>query len=224
MSKIAVAALAATFCLCARAASAAVVLDQSDVPETGVAFTSAEAATNIAAYPIGESFTVGVKGVLDHIDIGVFSLVRLSTPLTLALRDDAGAQLFSQVVNGSAVPLLRFGQTRWESMLSFDVAPAKVRVTPGEVLKWSVIAPGVSPVAGVAYQANNVFFSYAGGSAFAFSSLDGVAGRPIAGSDFAFRTYVDTAAAPEPAAWGLMLLGFGLGGAALRSRRAAIAA
>lgn len=40
------------------------------------------------------------------------------------------------------------------------------------------------------------------------------------GSDTAFRTYTATGAVPEPATWGLMLLGFGAAGALLRRRRA----
>jgi hypothetical protein len=37
------------------------------------------------------------------------------------------------------------------------------------------------------------------------------------------QLFAETSAAPEPAAWGLMIAGFGLAGAALRRRRAAAA-
>lgn len=49
--------------------------------------------------------------------------------------------------------------------------------------------------------------------------LEGNGTRLVSGVDRGFRTYVDVAAVPEPASWGLMILGFAAAGTAARGRR-----
>ncbi len=64
------------------------------------------------------------------------------------------------------------------------------------------------------------FLSYSNG----FNTLIDSAGvRLVSGADRGFRTYVDVAAVPEPASWALMILGFGVAGAAARRRKVVFA-
>lgn len=49
--------------------------------------------------------------------------------------------------------------------------------------------------------------------------IDSAGVRVVSGADRGFRTYVDVAAVPEPGSWALLIGGFALSGAALRTRR-----
>lgn len=224
MPKSAAVAFAAAFTLVAGSASATVVLDQASVPEAGVAFALSAGGLVPSGAPLGQSFTVGVTGMLDHIDIGLFTQGGPSiNPVTIKLLNNSGGVLLSRTYDPSTVPALSLGGTLWQDLFRFDVSSANVQVTAGQVLKWSIYSPGEYPHVSIINQYNNSTIQYAGGDALTF--YYGPTGHPFT-TDFAFRTYVDNgiASAPEPGAWALMLLGFGLGGTALRVRRRSVPA
>lgn len=224
MPKSAVVAFAAALTMLAGSASATVVLDQASVPEEGVAFALNAGGLVPSNAPLGQSFTVGVTGVLDHIDIGLFTQGGASAnPVTIKLLNNSGGVLLSRDYDAATVPALSLGGTLWQDLFRFDVSSANVQVTAGQILKWSIYSPGQYPHVSIIYQDDNSTIQYAGGDALTF--YYGPTGHPFT-TDFAFRTYVDDglAGVPEPSTWGLMLLGFGLGGTALRTRRRSVPA
>jgi hypothetical protein len=213
--------IAAGFILAAGAASAAVVLDQSDLPQTGIIATANAGGLDlVSSYALGQTFTVGIAGTLDHIDMGLFNFGAPSpNDLTFQVLGPANNVLYSRSVSHTEIPVFGIGTTDWSQLFSFNVRPAGIAVTQGEVLKaiFTVAGQSQAPNASLLNQINNGQVSYAGG--------DGVAGLyggyyPT-GVDFAFRTYVDNGAAgtPEPGTWALMILGFGAAGTALRDAR-----
>lgn len=84
------------------------------------------------------------------------------------------------------------------------------------VFTWTGAA--FTPPAGFAYTGLSALSTYSGvnltGSAFGSASLKVSNGTPLYVLGF-----VGSPAVPEPAVWGMMLMGFGLVGTALRSRR-----
>jgi hypothetical protein len=221
MSKIAAAVFAAALTLSAQTA-AAVVLDQASVPESGKAFDFAAGGYTLNDYGYGQSFTVGVDGVLDHVDVGVFTQGGASAnPLTFKLLDDNGALLFSQTFSPAPVAALSIASTDWADLLSVSVRSAAIQVTAGQKLRWGAFSSGPSASYSLLSQVNNDRISYAGGDALIFAF--GPGGFPFPTADMAFRTYVETAV-PEPSAWALTILGFAGAGGALRHRRRMAAA
>lgn len=89
-----------------------------------------------------------------------------------------------------------------------DAFWAPAAVNPGQTYYLTLDSSGIGGLSGTTYS------SYAEGNVYASY-------QPYYGYDYTFRTYSsDTAGAvPEPSTWGLMVVGFGAMGAALRSRR-----
>lgn len=203
-------------------AAAAVVLDQASVPESGKAFATGAGGSVPSPRGIGQSFTVGKAGVLDHIDIGLFnSFGPAADGFEFQLRRNDGATIFSRSYTPAGVPDLSLVTTDWSDLFTVDLAAAQIGVTPGEVLKWLVTSTGAFPNYQLIFQVNNSVINYGGGQGLSFGfTPQGTPFQPA--MDYAFRTYVATV--PEPGAWALMMLGFGLGGTALRVRRRSVPA
>jgi len=219
MSKaIAAASAAALLLLSAQTATADVVLDQSSVPESGLAFPITASGASLLSFGLGQSFTVGVDGVLDHVDVGVFNFSTASTnTLTFKVLANDGAELFSEALSPTLVPDLVVGGTDWAELLSVSVRGAGIQVAAGDQLQWALFASGSSHFnQALVHDANYVPIGYDGGNATIYGFVPGAWHQP--GIDYAFRTYVDTAV-PEPAAWALMILGFGGAGVAMRRHR-----
>jgi PEP-CTERM motif len=93
--------------------------------------------------------------------------------------------------------------------------------TTTNVLTGSVIANGGSPLANVPLFniGNGLSLSLTSEAAGAFTTVFGAPNLTGAAIGTATTNFVTAASAvPEPAAWGMMLLGFGIIGAALRTR------
>jgi hypothetical protein len=174
---------------------------------------------------ISQSFTPGVTGTLDRIDLQIFR--RASDDLRF--RFGSG-----EAIAGNYVELV-----------TFDVLAANVPTTEGGLFSVDLSSYGLKLQAGSLYSvilsstqtgsfgqfgwtigeitSGGVEISappYAGGRAFA--STDQGATWGTRGVDRPLRTWM-TAAVPEPASWALMITGFGLAGMAMRRRRAAAA-
>jgi hypothetical protein len=216
-----IAGIAAGIAVWGGQASAAVTLDQSNVPEAGL-ITSGGGGDSLDGVGYAQTFTVGQAGDLAHVDIGLFRFGPTAGDVVFNLTDASNAVLFTQTISSSNVASFQPFTATWGDLYRVDMSSASIDVTTGEVLKWQVTAAssGAGDVEILQY-VDGVDFTYAGGQAF---DIFGTANIPARG-DFAFRSYVDAggaSAAPEPAAWALMLLGFGGLGAALRARRGAL--
>jgi hypothetical protein len=197
---------------------------------------------------IGQSFSVGKTGTLAAVDLALFKILINDAPaedVLFDIRNSSNQVLLSSKISGSSIPLFAFGTLLWDQMPSVDVSAANLQVTAGEELSFTLVrdptSTGVMPI---------LFFS-AGGSPITYPTgqmLNFTAGdTPLLGAtgDFGFATFVNVPdlpppvifppgngepgdnngidAVPEPAAWALMLLGFGGAGAVLRRRRRAVA-
>jgi len=209
------AALSAYAILSAGAASATVVLDQYSVPETGLISATGVAGDGIGdPVTLAQSFTVGRYGELAAIDVGVVQF--LGSPglgFTFELHNQAAQVLFSQHIDGNAVPGFALGVTDWSQILHVDLSAAHIPSYAGDILTFFMIsdtgAQGYPPV--YLEQIGNELLQYARGDLFSFAA----GGPPIyAPYDGAFRTYVD--AVPEPMTWALMIGGLGMIGWRLR--------
>jgi hypothetical protein len=200
LPKLWYAAMLITFGCWGTTARATVVLDQSYIP--------APQFTGVTGFDDGDyvaqTFTVGVGGVLDHVDVlmrqspgaGNLTLDIRPTSNGVPVENDALA-LFVGQINGALIPV--FPPNNTFAWVTLDVSSANIIVTPGEQLAITArTAAGQSfgwAVSGVPV--------YAGGDAYV---------RPLGFSweltgepsnvdyDYGFKTYVNT---PEPSTLGL---------------------
>jgi len=196
MKKLALAAASLVALVTTGPAAAAIVTDQSQTEARG-------AWSSIQSNYWNQSFTAGYDN---------------ST--------GAGFYLYPY---GATTGSVTIGLYATEQVSMGGIALASGTVT-ANVNSWADVTwDRVALVAGQTYwltlqSASNLYVAYgatryAGGTVKAFGADYSYNGT----YDLAFRTYADNApaaaAVPEPATWGLMLLGFGLVGAGMRSRR-----
>lgn len=195
------------------AASAAVELDQSSIPAYpgGVAVQG----TGLPAGAVhGQTFTVGLDGRLSALELAIS--VRDedgSGSLGLSLQRMDGEELFAtQILGARPANSIR----NWWYDFPIDLTAADILVKAGDQFK-IVLTSGPGSANGDFawyYMSRGVPFSYGGGTAFVDDSY-----YHEFDFDYGFRTYVDTSAVPEPAAWALMIVGFAGTGVALRRSR-----
>lgn len=177
-----------------------VVLDQQHT------FTSSIAnSTNGDVSQVGQTFTVGVAGTLDHIDVLMFRLGGIFDPTgdpvmrvySVTGGFPSGSPLATTTIPELLVPLNN------AAMVSFDLSSAGIAVNPGNILAFSITAAsGVGPYFLLTDQGQSI--EYAGGQAvISFGGPWQFLSPP---QDHGFRTFVN--AVPEPsAAAGLLLAG-----------------
>lgn len=170
-----------------------IVLDQQH------SFTSSIASsTNGDVTQMGQTFTVGVAGTLDHIDVYMFRLGSIFDPTgdpLLRVYNTAdglptGAPLATVTIPEANVPLNN------AAFVSFDVSSAAIGINVGEVLAFSVTATaGVGPY----FLPNDQGQSpgYSGGTAIAKYG-DSPWQQFSPPQDHSFKTYVLAAAVGLP--------------------------
>lgn len=199
------ACLIATASVCA----ATVTLDQIHSVPTSVADS-----TNGSVSEVGQTFTVGLAGILDHIDVLMFQLGGIfatSGDPKLSVYNTAagvpiGAPLVTVQVPAAAVP---FGNP---GFVTFDVSTAAIAVTVGQMLAFGV---STSSDPGPYFLPNDgdigASDDYTRGAALRRTLPVGPWQPLTPAQDHEFKTFVQVV--PEPsssalAAMGLLLLGY----------------
>ena len=212
-------AVVALLCPSGREAEAEPItfLDQSFTPSL-TASTDIQNGSQLAL-----TLTVGLSGLMTAIDL---SISRNNDPLP------TGNLLISILPTIAGVPVLDFGLA-----LATEVVPASQWVVAGTVpdsetyrqvqfINPFMVQTGDVLAIAIRQQlaTSDLFFWHGGGDGteYATGQSYGRSGAqqpwtPLAGSDFAFRTFVDTSLVPEPST--LLLLGTALGALAVRHRR-----
>jgi PEP-CTERM motif len=223
---LAIAALAAFGLSHTSAASAALVVDQSqDAFAQGNLLDYGSGFSNL---PLGQSITAGRSGRLGAFDIAANRFVDLATGAagTLTLEIRAGDGLAGTLLGSTTQTL---GCNPGVDFSGPNGAPCGVR--------FALTSLGIDVVAGQQY---SLLITAGSGTGNIFeygwlgtSNSFGGPGNPYAGGrkyaalfstgaleDMTFRTLIDTGSGvPEPSSWALLNVGFGLAGAAMRRRR-----
>ncbi len=198
---------------------ASVILDQSNTSNDGY-IDAGFSALGWSA----QTFTVGISGQLDHIEVDIY--LRQSVPGSIQLdllSTIAGVPtstvLGATSVPNSSVPYLFPDPPVHHAFVTFDFAALNVNVTQGEVLAIALRSSDPQLIGGWMGCGTN---QYAGGEFFIDYSTAHVGWVAYGSGDLRFRTYVDTPddgdgnnVVPEPAAlavWSfLAIAGIGYG-------------
>jgi hypothetical protein len=161
-----------------------------------------------------QTFTVGLPGVLDSVEILLAAPLDLTSgSLTFEVRKTIGglpdlapgALLFSLTIPESAIPadlpLLILPNAPWDSAMSFDVSAANIPAVPGEVL--AIVLSTDVYVQNVVNNLSDFPFDYAGGAKYYYSNQS-AAWAEDTHLEITFRTFVEV---PEPATALLLLPG-----------------
>lgn len=186
------------------AARAVAVIDQQYDFTSSIANT-----TNGNLGEVGQTFTVGLAGTLERVDVRMFRLGGIFDPTgdpILSVYNTAGglptgAPLATATVPEASVPLNPVNNAA--DFVAFDISGAGLQVSPGQVLAFAIRTTSeVGPYWLLTDQGQPI--EYAGGAAVsrfppgAWSSLSPA-------QDHAFRTWVT----PIPEPQSVILLGFG---------------
>lgn len=174
---------------------------------------------------ISQSFTSGVSGSLDKIDLQIYAFGSENLRFRLGSGEaieGTYAELLTFDILAADVPMAQGG------LLSLDLSGYGLQLQQGSL--YSVILSSTQTGGGAQFgwiigerAPDGEEFAnpaYAGGQAF--GSSDQGQTWSIRGVDRPLRTWM-TAAVPEPASWAMLIAGFGLVGSAVRRQRAVTA-
>ena len=178
MRRPALSALSLLLAVASPAAGAPILDQQAEVGQS--------AAFGLSELTRAQTFTVGVDGVLDSVEL----LLRDSGTKTFEIHaTTGGVPVLGSTPLASVSVTFAAGLASW---VAIDFSSFAIPVSVGDVL--AIVQPGALPVGG---------FWWAGGGGYAggtlYSTIDSSPGAYVAfpSLDFNFRTYVE---APEPAA------------------------
>ena len=202
-----------------------------------VAASAVPAQATTITDPLGDflpTFTGPHDGDLDVLTASAainMASVTLSATLDRAIGTTPGAIYVFGINRGAGQPLLTLGAPPVGQGVNFD-AVAVLNPAGGSVLNLLLpTAVGPTPLTNVSFSGSSLTavipFSLLPSNGFSTSQYlyniwprSGL-GQNVQIADFAPDASSFRASVPEPAAWGLMLAGFGLAGATLRRRRRA---
>ncbi len=166
--------------------------------------SSFASSTNGDVSEMGQTFTVGISGTLDHIDVLMFRLggiFETSGDPVLQLYNVSGGLPTGAPLVVVSIPEFNVPYDN-AAMVSFDVSSAAIAVNPGDIFAFSITAAsGVGPYFLLSDLGQAI--DYGGGAAIAqFGANPWQLIAPD--QDHGFRTYVN--AIPEPA--GAMVCAF----------------
>ncbi|CAN7253779.1 PEPxxWA-CTERM sorting domain-containing protein [Phenylobacterium sp. LjRoot164] len=202
--------------------SAAVLLDQATIPESGHIARIGSVGGELGPLALGQTFTVGVSGRLDKVSLGMENWYASSSTARFEILDTSNVVLFAVDIAATELPTLGVAGIDAAQAFTVSVRSANILVSAGDMLMLKVSGSPGTPF-GQVWRASNAdgLISYSGGESYRFD-VPGFPGPVLLGNEFAFRTYVDDltgSAVPEPGAWAMMIVGFGVLGSALRARR-----
>ena len=172
---------------------------------------------------IGQSFTVNDTLLQSFgFQFNTLNASQANAPVTLTIRQGAG--LTGDIIASVTETLFGIPATREPAFFDFDFTGTTL--ISGQ--SYTALLTTSSSRYGLIYGPDiNIFTGqFLGGDAYANGSL--ISERPltepclssgICDANFRFTTVAATGAVPEPATWAMMILGFGLVGGTLRSRR-----
>jgi hypothetical protein len=184
------------------------VLDQSNVVST----FNFDAAV-VGPQSIGQTFTVGIAGLLSQINLEIYKSTNTVTDPTFNIEGTTGGApddtkvLYSTTIPLSSIPTFDTPPPGTVPMTSIDVSSANIVVTPGEILALTlsrVGTPGSPPwllwrqgIGG--YTGGNSYDSIPPGTPWTVDhSYEG-----------GFQTFVSSASVPEPSTAILAVIGLG---------------
>jgi hypothetical protein len=154
---------------------------------------------------LSQTFTVGISGFLEGLDIGFWKDASQAGQLTISLRNMTpdGTQLGSIVFDSSSITA--------SGVFHFDLGALDLKVSAGDVLAITMVASLPNGL----FEVQGGGGGYAGGQLYAKNSGAGPNWLNT-GNDAIFATYVDPT--PLPGALPLFLSGCGVMGGMLRWR------
>jgi hypothetical protein len=244
MKKVLIAATALA-AICAPA-HANIVVDQSNlatVPQGGQLVGSL-VGQNFQIPGVGGSFydvnlaqsvTAGLSGKLSSVDLQLAGIrpfdpasqyeVTLAKNVTFNLDGSVGG---ATVLGSFVLPIASLNSFPLGSIVNIDTSALNLNFNAGDQF-WLALAGASNPsvlswafgTSATMPPTNPTLLNYAGGAAYAatvVSAPNATFKYNAIGKDFAFRTWVDTGAVPEPATWAMMIAGLAITGGAMRRR------